>query len=515
MKRDNVGRTAKTCLVAALCGLSIGLAAAQAAPTVRVEGGTLEGVAKGGVEQFLGVPFAAPPVGELRWAKPAPVKPWSGLRPASSHASKCVQNGWVKPIQLYRDEDCLYLNVYRPAAPAAALRPVLVWFHGGASVAGSSQDVDGSVFAEKGDHVVIGVNYRLGAFGLASFAQSGSNFWLMDQQAALRWVKANVRAFGGDPDHVTIIGQSAGAYSVAAHMISPESAGLFGRAIAMSLPVGPLHSALPAEEERQKGPTARMVEKAGCGAAADPLACMRGKSTEEIFEAGGGAATRMAGWQMVVDGQTIPDNPMRLFARGQFQKVPVLVGFAREEQGFFLQARRASGQPPLSVEALAKAIASRSNGARIAEIYNVAAFGSPTRTDIALASDRWGCDVRHWLKVVSPSVPVFSYEFADPKAPTTIFHVDEPAEGPFHNSDIPYVFQRGYPNEQQAEAPAWTPAQKALSDRMLDYVARFSTSGAPSAVWPHVETMVLHPEGDRVEADAAFAKRHSCELWDR
>ncbi|WID98146.1 carboxylesterase family protein [Bosea vestrisii] len=515
MERDILGRTAKTLLMAAACGLSLGLSAAQAAPTISVDGGMLEGVAKGGVEQFLGVPFAAPPVGELRWAKPAPVKSWPGTRPATAFASKCVQNGWVKPIQLYRDEDCLYLNVYRPAAPATSPRPVLVWFHGGASVAGASQDIDGSVFAEKADHVVIGVNYRLGAFGLASFAQSGSNFWLMDQQAALRWVKANARAFGGDPDHVTIIGQSAGAYSVAAHMVSPESAGLFHRAIAMSLPVGPLHAALSAEEERQKGPTARMVEKAGCSSAADVLACMRGKSTEEVFEAGGGAATRAAGWQMVVDKQTIPDTPMKLFGRGEFHKVPVLVGFASEEQGFFLQARRASGQPPLSADALAKTIASRPNGARIAEIYNVATYGSPTRTDIALTSDRWGCDVRQWIKVVSSAIPVFSYEFADPKAPTTIFHVDEPVDGPFHNSDIPYVFQRGYPNEQQADAPAWTPAQKTLSDRMLGYVASFSRSSVPSADWPKVETMILHPEGDRAEADAAFVKRHSCEVWER
>ncbi len=515
MERDILSRTAKTLVLAAACGLGLGLSAAQAGPTVSVEGGTLEGVTKGGVEQFLGVPFAAPPIGELRWAKPAPVKPWSGTRPATAHASKCVQNGWVKPIQLYRNEDCLYLNLYRPAAPAAAPRPVLVWFHGGASVAGASQDIDGSVFAQKADHVVIGVNYRLGAFGLASFAQSGSNFWLMDQQAALRWVKANVRAFGGDPDHVTIIGQSAGAYSVAAHMVSPESAGLFHRAVAMSLPVGPLHSTLTAEEEQKQGPTARMVEKAGCGAAADVLACMRGKSIEEVFEAGGGAATRAAGWQMVVDGKTIPDMPMKLFERGEYRKVPVLVGFTSQEQGFFLQARRASGQPPLTADAVAKAIASRPNGARLAEIYNVATYGSPTGTDIALASDRWGCEVRNWIKTVAKATPVFSYEFADPKAPTTIFHVDEPIDGPFHNSDIPYVFQRGYPNEQQADPPAWTPAQEALSDRMLDYVASFSKSSAPSVGWPKVETMVLHPDGDRIEADAAFAKRHSCEVWER
>ncbi|CAN7438965.1 carboxylesterase family protein [Bosea sp. LjRoot90] len=515
MERGILGRAAAKLVMAAACSLSLGLSAAQAGPKASVDGGTLEGVTKGGVDQFLGVPFAAPPVGELRWAKPAPVKPWPGTRSATAHASKCVQNGWVKPIQLYRNEDCLYLNVYRPAAPATSPRPVLVWFHGGASVAGASQDIDGSVFAEKADHVVIGVNYRLGAFGLASFAQSGSNFWLMDQQAALRWVKANARAFGGDPDHVTIIGQSAGAYSVAVHMVSPESAGLFQRAIAMSLPVGPLHSAVSAEEERQKGPTTRMVEKAGCSSATDLLACMRGKSTEEVFEAGGGAATRAAGWQMVVDRQTIPETPMTLFGRGEFHKVPVLVGFTSEEQGFFLQARRASGQPPLSADALAKTIASRPNGARIAEIYNVATYGSPTRTDIALASDRWGCEVRQWIKVVSSAIPVFSYEFADPKAPTTIFHVDEPVDGPFHNSDIPYVFQSGYPNEQQADAPAWTRAQKALSDRMLGYVARFSKSSMPSADWPKVETMTLHPEGDRIEADAAFAKRHSCEVWER
>lgn len=509
-----VGKVAKW-LLAAVCCLGFGLSAALAGPIVSIQDGKIEGIGRGDVEQFLGIPFAAPPVGPLRWAAPAPVTPWTGLRPATEYASKCVQNGWVAPIRQYRNEDCLYLNVYRPAAPAVQPRPVLVWFHGGAAVAGSSQDVDGSVFAAKTGQVVISVNYRLGAFGMASFAQSDSNFWLRDQQAALRWVKANAKAFGGDPGQVTIMGQSAGAYSVTAHLVSPASAGLFQRAIAMSLPVGPIHDSITAEQERRSGPTATMVEKAGCANAPDALACLRAKSTEAIFEAGGGEATRAAGWRMVIDGDSIPGNQMERFARGEFHRVPILVGFAREENGFFLQARRAAGQPPLSAAALAKQIAALPDSARVEARYTVPAYGSPTRAAIALASDRWGCQVQQWARVVAASTPVYLYEFADPRAPTTIFHVDEPKDGPFHNSDIPYVFQSGYPHEQQADAPAWTPAQKALSDRMLGYYARFSASGVPAADWPTSGTMILHPDGDRIEADPAFQQRHACGLWER
>ncbi|WP_081821653.1 carboxylesterase/lipase family protein [Achromobacter sp. DH1f] len=502
-------------LLAAVCVLGFSISAALAGPIVSVQQGKLEGTGQGAVEQFLGIPFAAPPVGPLRWAAPAPVTPWTGIRPATQYASKCVQNGWIAPIRQYRNEDCLYLNVYRPAAQAAQPRPVLVWFHGGAAVAGSSQDVDGSAFAAKTGQVVISVNYRLGAFGMASFAQSGSNFWLRDQQAALRWVQANAKAFGGDPRQVTIMGQSAGAYSVTAHLVSPASAGLFVRAIAMSLPVGPIHDSVTAEQERSSGPTATMVDKAGCAQAPDVLACMRAQSTEAVFEAGGGAATRAAGWRMVIDGEIIPDNQMARFARGEFHRVPILVGFTSQENGFFLQARRAAGQPPLNAAALAKQVAALPDSARVQARYTVQAYGSPTQAAIMMASDRWGCQVQQWARVVAKSTPVFMYEFADPNAPATIFHVDEPKDGPFHNSDIPYVFQSGYPHEQQAAPPAWTAPQKALSDRMLGYYARFSASGVPATDWPASGIRILDPNGDRNEADGAFDERHACGLWAR
>lgn len=275
------------------------------------------------------------------------------------------------------------------------------------------------------------------------------------------------------------------------------------------------YAAIPAEQERQSGPTARMVKKAGCAAAADVLSCMRGKSTEEVFQAGGRDATRAAGWQMVIDKESIPDNQMKLFTRGEFYKVPTLVGFTHEEQGFFLQARRASGQPPLSAEAFENAVSSTPKSAKVAAIYKVSAYSSPTIASIAMVSDKWGCEVDQWVKTVSRFMPVFFYEFDDPDAPTTIFQVDEPKNGPFHNSDIPYIFQRGYPNEQNSDAPPWQPAQLALSDRIMGYFAQFSKTGIPSKDWSQSLPMILHPDGDKVETGAAFAKRHFCEAWYR
>ena len=326
-----VGKVAKW-LLAAVCCLGFGLSAALAGPIVSILDGKIEGIGRGDVEQFLGIPFAAPPVGPLRWAAPAPVTPWTGLRPATEYASKCVQNGWVAPIRQYRNEDCLYLNVYRPAAPAAQARPVLVWFHGGAAVAGSSQDVDGSVFAAKTGQVVISVNYRLGAFGMASFAQSGSNFWLRDQQAALRWVKANAKAFGGDPGQVTIMGQSAGASSICAMLARRPR---FGRAILQSAALG--------RGFRSSAQAAALGQAFLAAAGADTLEHARALPVERLLAAQQAPAviaalqaesSRRSLFGPVLDGQVLPADiaPALRQAAG---RADVLVSYTRDEMAAF------------------------------------------------------------------------------------------------------------------------------------------------------------------------------------
>lgn len=218
----------------------------RAAPTAPIEtaAGTVVGASAGGVDAFKGIPYAAPPVGDLRWRAPQPVEPWTGIREATAFVHDCMQpEGDVEPIQTTPSEDCLYLNVWRPAnAPVDAKLPVLFWIHGGGFVGGGTSIpfYDGSAFARQG-LIVVSPNYRLGRLGFFAHpallnAKEGpaGNFGYMDQIAALKWVQANIAAFGGDPSQVTIVGESAGGASVLAMLTSPVTEGLFHRAMIMS-----------------------------------------------------------------------------------------------------------------------------------------------------------------------------------------------------------------------------------------------------------------------------------------
>src|ERR1700722_19231247 len=213
---------------------------------VKIDTGTIEGKANGPVRAFLGIPYAAPPVGELRWKPPAPPAKWSGVRAATEFGAACMQ-GRPYSDMVFRDpgisEDCLSLNVWTPAKNPKANLPVMVWIHGGGFMAGASSEPrqDGGVLARQGV-VVVSMNYRLGIFGFLALPdlaaesdkKAAGNYGLLDQVAALEWVKRNIAAFGGDPDNVTIFGESAGSFSVSALMASPVAKGLFQRAIGES-----------------------------------------------------------------------------------------------------------------------------------------------------------------------------------------------------------------------------------------------------------------------------------------
>jgi para-nitrobenzyl esterase len=230
------------------CALVSAASAQAAGEQVKIAGGTVEGTVQARVLSFKGIPFAAPPVGDLRWRAPQPVKPWTGVRPATAYGHDCAQlpfPGDAAPLGTPPDEDCLVLNVWRPAERPAAPLPVMVWIYGGGFVNGGSSPAvyDGSPFAKRGV-VFVSFNYRVGRFGffahpaLSKEPHEGplGNYGYMDQIAALQWVQRNIAAFGGDPGNVTVFGQSAGAGSIAALLVMPAAAGLFRRAILQSLP---------------------------------------------------------------------------------------------------------------------------------------------------------------------------------------------------------------------------------------------------------------------------------------
>ncbi|MCX7825514.1 MAG: carboxylesterase family protein, partial [Verrucomicrobiae bacterium] len=323
--------------------------------TVKIESGMISGLTVGGskdVRVFKGIPFAAPPVGALRWKPPQPVKPWEGVRACTESGPWCPQPkpiaGFAPPKQ---SEDCLYLNIWTAAKTPGEKRPVMFWIHGGGCTTGSgaTPTYDGTALARQGV-VVVTINYRLGPFGyfahplLSKESPQGvsGNYGHLDQIAALQWVRNNIAAFGGDPGCVTIFGESAGAMSVCRLMISPQAKGLFHRAIAQS---GGAHGRnrhlrekrglLPPMETEGE----RIAAKLGCDKADNPLAALRAKSAQELLNASmpaQGLYGRGLKFGPIVDGWTIPEDPGEMFAAGKQHDVPFLVGSNADEGTLFI-----------------------------------------------------------------------------------------------------------------------------------------------------------------------------------
>ena len=322
------------------------IAADHASPIVRTAEGPVQGFVRNGVDQFLGIPYAAPPIGDLRWQPPKPHVAWTETLNATKFGNTCPQitelGVFAGPVSL--TEDCLYLNVFtmrtNPAAGAKKL-PVLLWIHGGGLFDGESNDYDASALVKggpAGPTVVVTINYRLGLLGylghpaLDAEGHNFGNYGLMDQQEALRWVQRNIAAFGGDPGNVTLGGQSAGSTSTAAAMISPASAGLFHRAIFQS---GPLLTVAPLALAEQRG--ANFAKAAGCGtdATAEAATCLRALSVEKILSLQGTAAANgpyVNG--LMVDGTVLPISGDVAWSTGKFNRMPIMNGAVADEGAF-------------------------------------------------------------------------------------------------------------------------------------------------------------------------------------
>jgi para-nitrobenzyl esterase len=344
------------CSLASLVAVTAVTAAhAQAPAVVRVDGGELQGVLDDGVVSFKGIPFAAPPVGELRWRPPQPAAKWSGVRSASDFGADCMQGRFGPPPSAgapaprVPSEDCLFLNVWRPADAKARNLPVMVWIHGGGFVGGSgaSPGSSGGPFAKQGV-VVVSLNYRLGRFGFFAFSalsrehpdENKGNYAYMDQIAALQWVKRNIAAFGGDPDNVTIFGFSAGGVSVHSLLASPQARGLFHKAIAQS--GGSRDSVLTARPMREDGVDpnypvsaetiginfARSMGNEGTDQAA--LARLRALTAEQVLRGApaspGASAPPPIETTPILDGRLITETAESVYKARRQPRVPLLVG---------------------------------------------------------------------------------------------------------------------------------------------------------------------------------------------
>lgn len=496
-----------------------------------VTGGTISGEQDGGMRKYLGIPYAAPPVGERRWQPPQPVEPWSGVRACTAYGPSCPQEGIpLGPFGVGRtSEDCLYLNVWTPAATPDDRLPVMVWIHGGSFVSGSGSLplYAGDRLAAAGDVVVVTINYRLGPFGflahpaLSAESAEGSsgNYGLLDQVAALDWVQDNAEAFGGDPGRVTVFGESAGAISILDLMASPLAEGSFQRAIVQSgilweNGLGSMTGTTLAEAERAGVAFGRRLGVPPDSNDAATLEALRAVPAPDLLaEAGRGVdfLTEGLAFKPVVDGYVLPRSATSVFEAGEQMDVPLLIGSNADEGELFLAQMRPL--TPAQYRAYVRATfgeyaddvlalypASTSNEVRRAMSRMLTEMGFASSARFAAAAVAEGGQARAFLYQFTRVPPLAGEQFGLPK-------------GAFHGLEIPYVFG-------QAELFGVNdPVDLRLSEAMMGMWTRFAATGDPNeagdALWPpyspdddrHLEL------GDRIIPGAGLYTE-ACDLAD-
>ncbi len=479
-----------------------------AAPQVKTAQGMLEGVNESGIRTFKGIPFAAPPVGELRWREPQPVKHWEGVRKADKFGPRAMQRPLFGDMGFRSDgmsEDCLYLNVWTPARTASERLPVMVYFYGGGFAAGDGSEprYDGENMARQGI-VAITVNYRLTVFGFfahpllteESIHHSSGNYGLLDQNAALRWVRENIEVFGGDPQRITIAGESAGSFSVSAQMASPLSKNLIAGAIGESGSLLGFNPPVSLTEAEQTG--SKFASRLG----ANSLADLRALPAAEILTAT--ATQPEARFPIAVDGYFFPKSPTQIYAAGEQAQVPLLLGWNSEELGF----RALLGEDKPTIENFAKAVQKLygDRAAGILEVYPAATDQAAEQAATDLASDRFiGFSTWKWSELQSQTSrqSVYRYLFSRPHPRTRpeigevtaglaggILKSDEPpaarktalapppARGAVHSAEIEYALG----NLPSNRVYDWEPEDYEVSEIMKSFFANFIKTGNPNSI---------------------------------
>jgi len=537
--------------------LAVSAPAMAASAVVGTQYGELQGQVTAGHRAFLGIPFAAPPIGDRRWKPPQAPASWSGVRDATSFGPRCPQNVDAINPSGSTNEDCLYLNVYTPSGGSNL--PVIVWFHGGAWLIGAGSDYDPTELVERQNVIVVTINYRLGPFGWLALPglkdesayHSTGNYGLMDQQQALRWVKANIGGFGGDPGNVTIAGESAGSFSVCDHLAAPGSAGLFQRAIAESGPCAGTAAALAGVDMETRSTRFAARAALGCrGSAAAVVACMRGKSTEQLVNATGqgnddASLVSKATFFPSVDGHYLPMTPRQAIATGHANRVPLLIGSNHDEGTLFSVLEVENAGRELNADTYKSELATVLDeflpiGSGIAAdllvgLYPLRNYPTPAGYDpyqapahlaygAILTDVVFACAATLGDELTSAAgLPTYAYEFNDPSPPSLIPSPNAPLRSA-HTAEIQYVFGRGIFGAGGAAYVNMTPAQVTLSHRMQGYWANFARTGNPNGSglpsWPSYrplfsQIMNLAPSENTIGPISAtgFNLDHKCGLW--
>jgi para-nitrobenzyl esterase len=497
--------------------------------------GNYPGGAAGLMRQFLGIPYAAAPTGANRWQPPKPVPCWTGDRAAHFFGMPCSQGSGGT----FNSEDCLFLNVFTQPSGTVSRQPVMVFIHGGGLISGSgSFQLNPLNFVREGV-VVVTINYRLGAFGflahpaLDNVAQKRTgNYGILDQQAALKWVKANIGKFGGDPQNITIFGQSAGGLSVIVHLVSPLSTGLFQKAIIES---GSFYNAATPLSQAES----QAANFAGCGT----KACLLGLSRETILanQSSLGQSTRL----LKQDGVVLKDTLQNLLMSGRFKKVPTIVGSTHDETRFHI-----AGNPNLGMGSTCSFTSAVTPGTyhdklpftglpsnlvtQVESAYPAGA--SALSANIALAQQwtdsQYACRslrVSRWL--AQNGGINYGYEFKDAKAPPYLWPPFKLSDntvfpyGAYHGGELPYLFRMGSMNACGGAIPTLTAAQKKLSSAMVTYWTTFAKTGNPNPagsplrLWPKFQTsgnmLAFNGVSPTALNAAAFDADHKCtSFWD-
>lgn len=511
-------------LVSLLCSTGASATSTPLIPQALLPEGIVEGTSIGNgptrVHAFTGVPYAAPPIGDFRWRAPQPVARWTGVRRATEFAPRCMQStGWAKNSRsLQMSEDCLYLNVWTPAAHDAqgAKLPVLVYFHDGDLEGGDGSDarIDGASLAANGI-VVVTVNYRLDVFGFLAhpeaIAESGygatGNYGFLDQLAALKWVRDNIAKFGGDSQQVTIGGQGAGAVSVSAHMASPLSRGLFARAIGQSAGMFAPINAWPKEHAQ------RVSMQFATRLGAPSLQALRAKPAQTLLDVtDADDETLLFGFWPIVDGYFLTDSPEAVFTAGAQARVPLLIGSNSQEGHFsgILEGRAPSAENWR--QALENLFPFDRPG-QVMALYPAHDEQAVMRAGTALASDMmFGLSTRIWadLHRTTGTAPVYYYFFTQPRPPLSSVASKEqktddearprPVMGAEHGAEVEYMFD----NLAKQPQYAWTAQDREAARVFSSYVTRFIKTGDPNSQG----LADIHPSGARPDF-----KRDGLPVW--
>ncbi len=488
---------------------------------VRTTAGLIRGIARSnGGAQFLGIPYAEPPVGPLRWRAPVPKKSWTGVRDAIAFGSSCAQpllgGAWNRYDYQHSSEDCLYLNVITPAWPASKPLPVMFWMHGGANLGGSGSGSlynDGTLL----NHgvLIVTINYRLHIFGFFAHPELSSesghhasgNYGLMDQILALQWVHDNIALFGGDPNNVTVFGQSAGSMDTGILMTSPLARGLFQKAIAES--GAPFYPVLaPFDQAEQAGE--QFVASFAIPAAKDPIEFLREASPQDLIAKASKAVWGNPPVGPIVDGWVIPRSPEETFKSGKEAPIPLLLGTTTREFG-------ASESP----DALRKTIEDYAGNLapQALALYGLAGDGQGSADPLyGPAGVQWNADIEFHCPISTEAMwhsaahhPTFEYEL-DHAIP------GQEAKGALHSADLPYVFG-SFPKSGNI-AGNFGPVDIQLAGLMENYWTNFAKTGDPNGTglpnWPEFDAAQIYlifTEDGLVAASTGALRAPQCDLY--